>query len=112
MSDKPLANRAQRRHWNKYVADASETYTEIELSEDTVITVHIPSADRLNEMAEAERNGDLWGQLRCLFGDDFDAVYEAAHDAPATALLNLVQDVTRDLGLAPDAEGNVTALSS
>jgi hypothetical protein len=104
-------NRKERRHWDRYVADARETYSEVELGEGNVIQIRVPSTDQLNKLNEAERSGDIWQQIEVLFGEHAAAFRAVAADVPVTALLALVQDVVADLGLSA-SPGNATSSSA
>ncbi|CAA9364436.1 MAG: hypothetical protein AVDCRST_MAG68-5040 [uncultured Gemmatimonadetes bacterium] len=119
----PIGNREARRHWNRYVAEAREVYSEIELSPAVeadhegaghpadVIRVYVPTVERLNDLNQAEETGDVWKQLEVLLGDDTDRFRAVAADAPITALVKLMGDIIGDLGLSA-SPGNVPASSA
>lgn len=92
-------NRSERRSWDKYVSEAKETRSEIEIG-DEVLTVYIPSADAMTKFTETS---DLWEQISLLMGDENAVKVRAvAADAPVTALNALIADVLTDLGLDGD----------
>lgn len=99
-------NREERRNWDRYVAEAMETYSEIVIGDGEVITVHVPSVDTVNALNEAQNKGDLWDQLEVILGDDIERFREVAGGAPVTALSALLKDVLTDLGLVEVAPGN------
>lgn len=103
-----MANRSERRSWDKYVAEAKKVRSEI-LIGDKVLTVYIPSAKQMEKFTET---GDVWEQIAALMGDDNAAkIREVAEDAPVTALNALIEDVLGDLGLDGD-QGEGAAASS
>lgn len=119
-------NRKERRHWDRYVAEARDVYSEIVLAEAVesgadgpdspgrdaeVIRIYVPTVDRLNELNQAEQSGDVWQQLEVLLGDDTPRFRAAAADAPITALVKLIGDIIGDLGLSA-SPGNVPASSA
>lgn len=119
----PIGNRKERRHWNRYVAEARDVWSEIVLSEAVeadhegpghdaeVIRIYIPTVEKLNALNQAEQTGDVWQQLEVLLGDDTDRFRAVAADVPITALVNLINDIISDLGLTA-SPGNVPASSA
>lgn len=119
----PIGNRQERRHWNRYVAEARDVYSEIVLSEAVdpdhegnghpaeIIRIYVPTVDRLNRLNEAEQSSDVWAQLEVLLGEDTDRFRAVAADAPITALVKLIGDIISDLGLSA-SPGNVPASSA
>ena len=118
-----IGNRQERRHWNRYVAEARDVYSEIELSPAVeadhegaghpadVIRIYVPSVERLDDLNEAEKSGDMWKQLEVLLGKDTERFRAVAADAPITALVKLMNDIITDLGLSA-SPGNVPASSA
>lgn len=104
----PVKNRRERRNWDQYVSEAREVFSEIELPSGEVLTIYIPTADALENMTAAE--GDLWGQLAAVLGEENCAKFrEVAEDVPVTALSNILMDVLEDLGLNDDSENSSAA---
>lgn len=103
-----LPNRKERRHWDRYVKDAQDVCSEVELSDGTVITIYVPSADSLGELNRAELENDpgtaIWKQMAVLMGADNAELFRAdgAGEAPVTALMKLLNDILADLGLSTD----------
>lgn len=101
-------NRRERRNWDQYVTEAREVFSEIELPSGEVLTIFIPTADAIENMTAAE--GDLWGQLAAVLGDENCEKFRAvAQDVPVTALSNILMDVLEDLGLSGDSENSSAA---
>jgi hypothetical protein len=93
-------NRTERRSWDRYVAEAREVKSEIDLPDGTVLTVYIPTADQVNRLSKADAEADIWGQLEALLGsENLTALRAVAEDAPVTALTSLMEDVLGDLGM-------------
>lgn len=119
----PIGNRKERRHWNRYVAEARDVYSEIELSPAVeadhegnghpaeVIRIYVPTVERLNDLNKAEQGGDVWQQIEVLLGEDTERFRAVAADAPITALVKLIGDIIGDLGLSA-SPGNVPASSA
>lgn len=109
-------NRTERRSWDRYVAEAREVRAEIDLGNDKVLTVYIPTAEQAQRLQEASREAGIWEQLDALMGsENCAALREVAQDAPITALNDLMADVLTDLGLReaqPVDLGNSPASSS
>lgn len=108
------ANRKQRRAWNRMVRDAREVRAEILLDEDTgeTISCGIPDADELNEVYKRRNEGDLFGALGVILGQDNldrlrDEAKRTAGDdgrVPITVWPDLLEQVMDDLGLGGDPE--------
>ena len=99
-------NRRERRNWDKYVSEAREVFSEVEIG-DVLLTVYIPSADAIAALNESD---DLWVQLEAVLGsENFAALHEVAAEAPVTALSNLLGDILKDLGLTGDSENSNAA---
>lgn len=123
MAEVTPINRRERRHWDRYVAEARDVYSEIVLSEAVpadhegaghdaeVIRVYVPTVDKLNRLNGAEQNGDVWEQLEVLLGEDTGRFRARAADAPITALVKLIGDIVTDLGLSA-SPGNEPASSA
>ena len=106
-SSSAVGNRAERRHWDKYAAEARETFSEIDLGDGgDPIRVYVPSTDALDELNTAIESRDIWAQLSVFLGEDTDRFREVAGSAPATALMALLKDVMGDLGIVEIASGN------
>jgi uncharacterized protein YqeY len=108
-------NRSERRSWDRYVAEARETKSEIDLGESGVITVYIPTADQANQFQQAIQSADIWQQLAALMGEENVVKFrEVAADAPITALNKLMEDILVDLGIsdAPAPEPGNSSTSS
>lgn len=100
------------KHWNTYVAEAHREPVEIQLDEDTVLTVRMPSSGAIRRLNRAQRAGDEEAALTAIFGEDNSAkLWEHAEDAPPGALQEFIKDVLREFGLAPDS-GEASASSS
>lgn len=107
-------NRKDRRAWNRMVTDAREVRSEIVLDEDTgeTISCPIPDADTLTELASKQAQGDLYGALGILFGEDNvvklrESAKSAAGDdgrVPITVWRELMNSVMEDLGLGGPPE--------
>lgn len=94
-------NRSERRSWDKYVAEAKETFSEFDLPNGETIRVYIPSADAVETMDESD---DLWTTIYKVFGEDNAAkLREVAGKEPVTALKSLLDDVMSDLGISDNA---------
>lgn len=109
----PIGNRATRRAWNAMVRDARAVTAEIPITEDEVITVNVPDADRLTEVFQKRQQGDLFGALEVLLGskDHVDRLRAVAAETagedgrvPITAWRDLMQQTMKDLGLGGDPE--------
>ena len=108
------SNRKDRRAWAKMVRDAREITAEIVLDEETgeSISVGIPDADAINAVYAKRAEGDLFGALGVLLGDDNtqrlrdEAKKIAGEDGrvPITVWRDLMTGVMTDLGLAGDPE--------
>lgn len=109
-------NRTERRSWDRYVAEAREVKSEIQIGEDEILTVYIPTAEQAEKLQKASREAGIWEQLDALLGVENTAKLRAvAEDAPITALNSLMTDVLCDLGLreaTPGDLGNSPASSS
>lgn len=114
MSVSVSSNRKERRAWAKMVRDAREVSAEIVLDEETgeSISVGIPDADAINAVYTKRNEGDLFGALAVLLGDDNtqrlrdEAKKIAGEDGrvPITVWRDLMDTVMADLGLAGDPE--------
>jgi hypothetical protein len=108
-------NRTERRSWDRYVAEAREVRSEVDLPNGEVLTIYIPSAEQAERLQKAGRESGIWEQLDALLGtENVIKLRAVAEDAPITALNNLMEDVLTDLGLRDAVEdlGNSVASSS
>lgn len=100
-------NRSERRSWNRYVAEAQSVTSEIDLGTEEapdILTVRIPTTEQMAKYTQAE---DIWDQVEALLGEEnADRVRAVAAGAPVTALMNLLEQVTSDLGLGGSGAKN------
>lgn len=93
-------NRTERRSWDRYVAEAREVFSEVDLGGDNVIRVYIPTAEQAERLQRASRDSGIWDQLDALMGtENVTKLREVAENAPITALSGLLNDILIDLGL-------------
>lgn len=93
-------NRSERRSWDKYVRESKETYAEVDLGDEGVIKVYIPSSNDMEKL-QSLSDTDQWGQIYALMGEENgEKLKRVAGDAPVTALRSLMTDVMADLGLS------------
>jgi hypothetical protein len=97
-----MANRSERRSWDKYVAEARETKSEWDFGDEKV-TIYIPSADAFTHFTVTS---DLWESIGHLIGEEnAEVVKRHSAGAPVTALNSFVEDVLKDLGLDNNDSG-------
>lgn len=99
MAVKP--NRTEKRSWDKYVAEAKETFSTVKLPDGTELVVYIPSADAIAGLSD---DAPLWDQIAAIMGaENAGKLRAVADDAPVTALRGLLEDVMGDLGLSDNS---------
>lgn len=96
--------------WDEYVKKAPKNTVTIPLPDGDLV-VSVPTAGQIKRLNRAQVTADLDESLAALFGDEGAArIWEAAKDAPQTALQELITDTVVALGLSDD-EGEENASS-
>lgn len=97
--------------WDSYVEKAPKNTVTIPLPDGDLV-VSVPTAGQIKQLNIAQMNNDLDGALAALFGEEgAKRVWDAAKDAPQSALQELISDTVAALGLADD-EGEDNASQS
>lgn len=91
-------NKARRR-WDTYVQEAAKPPFELEVDDDTVITIEAPTGGQLIEAQRLQASGDVEAQLRVICGDKaFPEVFPLIQAAPGGAMTALISDIMKHFG--------------
>lgn len=108
----PVGNRHDRRSWDQMVRESRTVTATVDIGPDESFTVGIPDTDTLTEVFAKRAEGDIYGSLAVLVGDDNvqrlrDAAKVIAGEdgrVPVTAWRDLVNQLMTDLGLGGSGE--------
>ena len=96
--------------WDQYVQDAKREPIELPLPDGETLTIRQPTGGVTRRINRAQRTGDEDDMCKALFGDDGgELLLKLFEDAPGSVLQEIVLDVLREFGLAPDQVGDSTA---
>lgn len=92
--------------FDQYLKEAEKPPFMLEISEDEILEIPAPDGDTVMEIEEARSSRTT---LKLLSGEHSARVLELVGDAPASVLVELVQDMTKYFGLQQAPSGGSRA---